>query len=208
MSKYDSRSKRYIAVSQAARLASTAAAAPDLIQSSVLDGSSGAIILAAAPMTYWDGIFQKSVDRFKALWVNAPKDREKSGLDYGIRDRSTWEDVYSQLQKAREFYDGDTKGLWGRYAKGYTRKRRWFVDHSGPVARQAVKFVPQMDYATPVIAAVQVLVDVSPLDACVKFLINKSGRAIFAEATTNVQSFSWNPGMKTFTMMPVITIRR
>lgn len=165
-SRYDPRSRRYIAASQAAKMEMGEAIASDETGSTMLDDSSGALVPTSASTTFWDSIFQKSVDRFQALWVNAPRDREKSGWNYSIRDKSTWEDVYTQLQKAREFYDGDTKGLWGRYAKGYTKKRRWFVDHSGPVARQAVRFVPQMDLATPVIASVQVLVDVSSLNAC------------------------------------------
>lgn len=167
MSRYDSVSRRYVTVSQLASLASTESDESGPERSALLDGSDGAVVLAASSMRFWDKIFLKSADRFKSLWANAPRDRERSGWDYCIRDKSTWEDVYAQLQKAREFYDGDSKGFWGRHAKDFTKKRRWIVDHSGPAARQAVKFVPQMDMATPVIAAVQVLVDVSPLDVCI-----------------------------------------
>ncbi|KAJ4409143.1 hypothetical protein N0V82_009556 [Gnomoniopsis sp. IMI 355080] len=159
MSQYNPLLRRYVGVSEIVREQDLDAIASSSTQPNMLAGNNGALTLIAQPMEFWDSIFRKSVDRFQALWLDAPKNREKSGWNYSVRDKSTWEDVYSQLQKAREYYDGDTKGLWGRYAKGYTKKRRWVVDHSGPVARQAVKFVPTMDYATPVIAAVQVLVD-------------------------------------------------
>lgn len=130
-----------------------------------------ALVPAATPMTFWDSVFQISLDRFKTLWPDEPQGREKSGCNYSIRTKSTWEDIYDQLQKAREFYDGDTKGLWGRHAKSYTKKKRSFIDHTVPIARQAVRFVPQMDYTTPVVAAVQVLVDVSRLETGIDWVV-------------------------------------
>lgn len=169
VSHYDSHLRRYVAVPEVVKPQNSTSTASVSAQVEEMDESNGVLTLTAHPMIFWESIFQKSVKRFQALWVNAPKDRQKSGWDYSVRDKSSWESVYDQLQKAREYYDGDTSGLWGRYAKGYTKKRRWLVDHSGPVARQAVKFVPPMDCATPVIAAVQVLVDVSDLDRSIEF---------------------------------------
>lgn len=165
LSTYDSNSRRYVAVSSTSGLASGDELAPQLADN-ITEGKSSfeqsqALVPATTPMTFWDSIFQVSLDRFRALWPNEPQGREKSGCNYSIRQKSTWEDIYGQLQKAREFYDGDTKGLWGRHAKSYTKKRRSFIDHTAPVARQAVRFVPQMDYTTPVVAAVQVIVDVN-----------------------------------------------
>lgn len=168
LSAYDSHSRRYVAVSSTSGLASGEELAPHLTDTIPEGGSSfgqsQALVPATTPMTFWDSIFQASLDRFRTLWPDEPQGREKSGFNYSIRQKLTWEDIYGQLQKAREFYDGDTKGLWGRHAKSYTKKRRSFIDHTAPVARQAVRFVPQMDYTTPVVAAVQVIVDVSILD--------------------------------------------
>ncbi|KAI3391094.1 hypothetical protein diail_7972, partial [Diaporthe ilicicola] len=163
LSAYDSQSGRYVPFSVNAGFASMETVASHSTDA-IMEESDGltqnqALVPAATPMAFWDSIFEGSLDRFNTLWPDEPKDREKSGWDYSIRKISTWDDVYDQLQKAREFYDGDTKGLWGRYAKTYTKRRRWFVDHSSTIGRQAVKFVPTIDYATPVIAAVQVLVD-------------------------------------------------
>jgi hypothetical protein len=99
------------------------------------------------------------MDRFKAIEPNKPKDQlKKSGNNYSIRDKTTWKNVYTQLQKAREVYDGDKKGFWGQCKRG----KRWIIDHSGPV-RQVTKFVPDLDYVSPVLAAVEVLLDVSYL---------------------------------------------
>lgn len=165
LSAYDSHARRYVAVSSTSGLAGGETRAPHFTDTMMEDGSSSeqsqALVPAVTPMTFWDSIFQVSVDRFKTMWPDEPQGREKSGYNYSIRKKSTWEDIYAQLQKAREFYDGDTKGLWGRHAQSYNKKRRSFIDHTTPIARQAVRFVPQMDYTTPVVAAVQVLVDVS-----------------------------------------------
>lgn len=114
-------------------------------------------LLSTETKAFWDNIFTKSMDKFKELYPTVPKRRVKSGTDYKIRDKTTWVDVYTQLQKAREVYDGDKQGLWGRYKKG----RRWMVDHSGSIVRQGIKLVPTNDIVSPVLAAVQVLLDVS-----------------------------------------------
>lgn len=175
LSVYDSHSRQYVAASSRSGLASEEDLAPDLTDT-ITEGEcsfeqSEALVPATTPMTFWDSIFQVSLDRFRTLWPDEPQGREKSGCNYSIRQKSTWEDIYGQLQKAREFYDGDTKGLWGRHAKSYTRKRRYFIDHTAPVARQAVRFVPQMDYTTPVVAAVQVLVDVNMIHSYLHLMI-------------------------------------
>lgn len=165
LSAYDFHARRYVAVSSKSGLASMERAAHHFTDTIMEDVSSSeqnqALVPAATCMTFWDSIFPVSLDRFKTMWPDEAQGREKSGCNYGIRQKSTWEDIYAQLQKAREFYDGDTKGLWGRHAKSYTKKRRSIIDHTTPIARQAVRFVPQMDYTTPVVAAVQVLVDVN-----------------------------------------------
>ena len=64
--------------------------------------------------------------------------------------------MYSQLQTARESYDGTKKGFWGRFQRGFRR----VADNSDP-ARQLFRLVPDVDYVSPVLAAVEVLLDVS-----------------------------------------------
>lgn len=79
----------------------------------------------------------------------------KKGVNYEIRAKRNWEDIYSQLQKAREAYDG-TRGFWGRMKRG----SRTVADHSA-TTKQVVKLVPENEYVSPVLAVVEVLVDVS-----------------------------------------------
>lgn len=185
LSTYDSHSRRYIAVSSNSGLADMRAGSSRITDRIMEDDNdleqTQALVPAETPMTFWDSIFQVSIDRFRTLWHDEPQGREKSGCDYSIRKKSTWEDIYGQLQKAREFYDGDTKGLWGRHAKSFTKKRRSIIDHTTPVARQAVRFVPQMEYTTPVVAAVQVLVDVNILNSYLHHIM------IYMEADLGIQ---------------------
>lgn len=168
LSIYDSYSKRYVAMSSNSGFANSGQEASRLTDTIMEDDNgveqSQALVPATTPMTFWDSIFQVSLDRFKAVWPDEPQGREKSGYHYSIRNKAAWEDIYAQLQKAREFYDGDTRGLWGRHAKSYNKTRRSIIDHTVPIARQAVRFVPQMDYTTPVVAAVQVLIDVNTIN--------------------------------------------
>ena len=108
-------------------------------------------------MTFWDTIFPMAIDRLAELQPAEPTDRVKLGHNYGIRTAGNWLTVYGQLQKAREHYDGKAKGLWGRR---YEETLRWVVDHSDSV-KQAIKYVPNIEYVSPVLAALEVIFDVS-----------------------------------------------
>lgn len=108
-------------------------------------------------MAFWDTIFPMAMNRLTELQPTEPKDRIKNGCDYGIRAARSWPSVYSQLQKAREHYDGKTKGFWGRH---YKETLRWIVDHSAST-KQVIKYVPNIEYVSPVLAAVEVILDVS-----------------------------------------------
>ena len=108
-------------------------------------------------MAFWEPLYPKAMTRLKELHPAEPKDRIKSGHDYGIRTAGSWPTVYNQLQKAREVYDGKAKGLWGRR---YKKALRWIADHAAP-ASGYIKYVPNIDYVSPVLAAVGVVLDVS-----------------------------------------------
>jgi hypothetical protein len=147
-SQYDHASSRYIPTRMQAPPPATEAEAE-------ADEAENALPVTAR-MAFWAKIFTQCMDEFKADNPKKPN-RQLKDVDYSIRDKTNWEDIYSQLQKAREFYDGDKRGFWGRYEKG----KRWLVDHSGPLLQQGIKFVPKVDYTSPVLAAVQVFLDVS-----------------------------------------------
>jgi hypothetical protein len=106
---------------------------------------------AVEVMRFWDLIFPEAMTTLKARYEE-PKGRSKAG--YSIQARPNGR-VYDQLQDARDSYD-TPKGFVGHVKKGF----RKVVDNVQPV-RQAIKFVPNTDYTFPVLAVVQIILEVS-----------------------------------------------
>jgi hypothetical protein len=104
-------------------------------------------------MTFWATIFEKAKDRLKE--VSEPDHR--SELGFSIRDKTTWEEVHEQLRRARDVYDGREQGLPGKFKRG-TRKVVKVV--SAPI-QQLIKVMPNHHISQPVLAAVNLLLDVS-----------------------------------------------
>lgn len=104
-----------------------------------------------ATMTFWNDIFDPSMGMFKSLHPKQPQRRVKDGSNYSIREKTAWEQVYTQLEKALERYVG------GRYKK----YRRLGGDHVTRVAKLGVKVAPSSDITTPILGAVQIILDVS-----------------------------------------------
>ncbi|KAL8376086.1 hypothetical protein RB595_007279 [Gaeumannomyces hyphopodioides] len=115
-------------------------------------------------MSFWTPVFPLSMSRLKELHPDRPDDRVKSAVDYGLREARSWDHVYAQLQAARERYDGSTRGAWGRKCKNGLR---WIVDHSAP-GKQAIKLVPSTEYVSPVLAAVEVILDACQIAANIR----------------------------------------
>jgi hypothetical protein len=112
------------------------------------------LLPAVAAMVFWTFIFADSVKKFAEDHPDEPKYRYEDG--YSIRGKESWEDIYSELQRARESYDGTKKGFWGRVKRGFRR----VADNSDPI-KQLVKIIPENEYVSPVLAVLEVLVDVS-----------------------------------------------
>lgn len=104
-----------------------------------------------ATMTFWNVIFDQSMGTFKSLHPKKPQGRVKDGFNYSIREKTAWEQVYTQLEKALERYVG---GMYKRY-------RRLVGDHVTRVAKLGVKVAPSSDITTPILGAVQIILDVS-----------------------------------------------
>jgi hypothetical protein len=104
-------------------------------------------------MKFWNHIFKPSMDIFKDE-KQYPKPKLKP--EYNIRDKDSWCDVHETLQKARENYDVSKKGYLGHLKSGV----RKLADNLGPV-EQIATAVPNLDYVSPVLAAVEVILEVS-----------------------------------------------
>ena len=103
-------------------------------------------------MKFWNEIFDPA--KKKLCEQSEPKTVLKSSCS--IRTESTWEGIYSQLQKAREEYDGTKKGFWGSCLRAVRK-----IGDNTEIATQAIKYIPDVDYVSPVLAALEVVLDVS-----------------------------------------------
>ena len=110
-------------------------------------------------MEFWIAIYDPSIKTFTTKY---PEPKGELRTVYSIRHAENWEMVYSQLQLAREAYDGTKKGAWGRRMKNASRS---VADRAGSVARVA-KFIPEGSFTTPIRASVEVLLDVRHVNRC------------------------------------------
>lgn len=103
-------------------------------------------------LTFWKMIFPSAMKEFQSMpGLEAAQHRKPA---YDIRSDRTWAEVYDKLEKARDDYTRKT-GISG----GFRRVRRWIADKATAPAEIAIKVVPHMDIVTPVLAAVQIILD-------------------------------------------------
>ena len=108
-------------------------------------------------MKYWNITFDEALEKFK---TTVPEPKKKPEPKYSIRDKTSWDGVYGALEFAREKYlDDGGKGGWLR------SKRRLVADRIAPqvlnASINAGKLAGNDPQASPVIAAVEILLDVS-----------------------------------------------
>ncbi|KAN0095106.1 hypothetical protein V8E51_015817 [Hyaloscypha variabilis] len=114
-------------------------------------------------MKFWNDIFSAAMDRFKS--TKEPKGRSQTV--YNIRDKTDWDSVYDTLTLAREKYQ-ENGGSVGRWLRRVRRKAADNITPGAEVAKIASKVVPQNPYATPVVGAVEVLLDAVKIAASVR----------------------------------------
>ncbi|RFU34145.1 hypothetical protein B7463_g2238, partial [Scytalidium lignicola] len=99
-------------------------------------------------MKFWDDIFLDAMSTFEDMSTKDPTEPI-----YSIRGKKDWETVYGRLEAARNAYNS-TEGIRGKVRNVY----RKVADNIQPVI-ELTKFVPDIDYVTPVLSAVQVLLE-------------------------------------------------
>lgn len=105
-------------------------------------------------MKFWDSIFPSAMDKLRDS-VQTPEPKALARSEFSIRTAATWDEVIGKLEKAQLRYDGTKQGLLDRL-KYRSRK---VMDYTDGVHR-IVKVVPDTDIVSPVLAAVNVLLDV------------------------------------------------
>ncbi|KAK5989731.1 Cystathionine beta-synthase [Cladobotryum mycophilum] len=118
---------------------------------------------AIEKMKFWDSIFLQAMERIKTT----PGPQLKQ--EFRVRDKTTWQDIYAQLQKARENYDGTKKGFFGKIKKGM----RHIIDNSAPVG-QALKLIPSNDYLSPVTASVHVVLEAFAISSKIRGVVTSA----------------------------------
>lgn len=103
---------------------------------------------------FWGLIFPDAIRKFIEEYPNEPKQRDKSG--YSIRTQTTWNGVNEQLHKAREVYDGTKQGFRGRCKRVF----RKIGDNTVEPAQNIIRVIPDIDYVSPILGAVQLLLNV------------------------------------------------
>lgn len=103
---------------------------------------------------FWGLIFPDAMQKFIQEYPNEPKQRDKSG--YSIRSQTTWDGVNEQLHNAREVYDGTKQGFRGRCKRVF----RKIGDNTAEPAQNIIRVIPDIDYVSPILGAVQLLLNV------------------------------------------------
>jgi hypothetical protein len=110
-------------------------------------------------MVFWNGAFGDSMSLFK----RTPEPKGRSGSVYDIREKADWNSVYDTLEMARKKYEAGGGPL--------RKARRKIADRVTPgadAARIGSKVVPQDNIATPVIGAVEIILDAVKTSASVR----------------------------------------
>lgn len=106
-------------------------------------------------MNFWEAIFPASMVRFTS---DTPEPKGRTGTTHSIRDKDNWEAIYDVLNSARAQYQNEGGAV------GWLRKvRRKAADNIAPIAataKTASKLTPNDILSTPVVGAVEVVLDV------------------------------------------------
>ncbi|EFW98949.1 hypothetical protein CMQ_4801 [Grosmannia clavigera kw1407] len=102
-------------------------------------------------MEFWKMIFVPAMTVFKTMPNVTNPERNQQ---YDIREAEKWETVYEKLVAARDHYV-DKTGVRGHLQQTW----RWLADNVIEVVSVAVAVSPKPDIATPVFAAVNIIIE-------------------------------------------------
>ncbi|KAJ4246301.1 hypothetical protein NW762_013652 [Fusarium torreyae] len=103
-----------------------------------------------AALEFWDKLFPHGMDRLKVEHPTEPDMRQ----NWKIRDKTDCTSVFDQLEKAKGCYSSVNKGFKSKFRHVY----RKLADNAEPFIG-ATKLIPNNEYVTPVLGAVQVLLE-------------------------------------------------
>ncbi|KAG8354292.1 hypothetical protein FVEN_g7715 [Fusarium venenatum] len=110
--------------------------------------------LAAEPMEalkFWDNLFRRAMNKLKENHPTGPGSKQ----EFSIRDKTDCTSVFDQLENAKEYYCKKDRSFKAKFTRIY----RKVTDNAAEPLLGASKFVPNIDYVTPVLGAVQILLE-------------------------------------------------
>jgi hypothetical protein len=110
------------------------------------------LLPAVGAMGFWATTFQKSMGFFNERYKK-PKPRTVDKHTYCIRDKTDWLGVYDELEAARQVWTGI--GFMRDVKKGMRT-----VLGRVQLLRQPLNLGSDIEYVSPVFAAIQIIVDV------------------------------------------------
>ncbi|UKZ77744.1 hypothetical protein TrVFT333_005469 [Trichoderma virens FT-333] len=159
------------------------------------------------PEKFWGLIFPEAIAAFITKYPKEPDGLEKLG--YSIRNQTTWKSINAQLHRAREVYDGTQVNFQGRCK----RALRKLGDSAIEPTTNVVNLVPNIEYVSPVLGAVQLLLNAYKAASEVRERVTSSFdeteiQELFNDAEVYLITFPDSSKVKDATISLVMTVMK
>ncbi|KAH7325574.1 hypothetical protein B0I35DRAFT_474336 [Stachybotrys elegans] len=109
-------------------------------------------------LQFWDQLFPQAMDQHVTTHPDEPSEIKKKGRR--IRDKNSWNDVYDELEAAKDAYSQTDTGFKGVLRKVYRKSADRSADINVAVLKTGQN-VLNNEYVTPVLGALQVVLEAS-----------------------------------------------
>ncbi|KAL7820182.1 hypothetical protein V8C44DRAFT_315695 [Trichoderma aethiopicum] len=159
------------------------------------------------PEKFWGLVFPDAMAAFVAKYPDEPDGINKLG--YSIRNQTTWKDINDQLHRARQVYDGSQKQFRG-WCKRTMRK---VGDNAAEPATNIISLIPNIEYVSPVLGAVQLLLNAYKVASDVREKVTSSFdetevQELFNNAEVYVITFPDSSRIKDSTISLVVAVMK
>ncbi|KAL7909561.1 hypothetical protein GGI35DRAFT_387104 [Trichoderma velutinum] len=159
------------------------------------------------PEKFWGLIFPEAIAAFTTKYPKEPDGLDKLG--YRIRNQTTWKSINAQLHRAREVYDGTQVNFQGRCK----RALRKLGDNAIEPTTNVVNLVPNIEYVSPVLGAVQLLLNAYKVASEVRERVTSSFdeaeiQELFNDAEVYLITFPDSSKVKDATISLVVTVMK
>ncbi|KAH0499050.1 hypothetical protein TgHK011_006267 [Trichoderma gracile] len=159
------------------------------------------------PKKFWGLVFSDAMAAFITKYPDEPDGISKLG--YSIRNQTTWKGINDQLHKAREVYDGSQKQFRG-WCKRTMRK---IGDNAAEPATNVISLIPNIEYVSPVLGAVQLLLNAYKVASEVREKVTSSFdetevQELFNNAEVYVITFPDSSRIKDSTISLVVAVMK